>query len=78
MTNRLDKLEARDLVRRLPDPDDRRGLAIELTDRGRELVDGLVGEHVENERQMLAALSERERDQLTRILRKLLTHRTEE
>jgi DNA-binding MarR family transcriptional regulator len=31
MTNRLDKLEARRLVRRLPNPDE---LAIELTGRG--------------------------------------------
>jgi DNA-binding MarR family transcriptional regulator len=76
MTNRLDRLEARGLVRRLPNPDDRRGLAVELTGAGRELVDGLVGEHVENEREMLSALSEREREQLTRIMRKLLAHLT--
>ena len=33
----------------------------------------MVG-HVDNERRMLSALSEREREQLTRILRKLLAH----
>jgi DNA-binding MarR family transcriptional regulator len=76
MTNRLDKLEARALVRRLPNPEDRRGLAIELTGAGIDLVDRLVGEHVENERQMLSGLSEREREQLTRIMRKLLAHLT--
>ena len=74
MTNRLDKLEARGLVRRERDPSDRRGLQIGLTARGRQLVDAIVGGHVENERQMLSALSAREREQLTRILRKLLAH----
>jgi len=34
MTNRLDRLEKAGLVRRLPDPDDRRGVLIELTAEG--------------------------------------------
>ena len=74
MTNRLDKLERNALVRRIPNPDDRRSLAIELTGKGMTLVDALVGEHVANERQMLSALSTREREQLKRILGKLLVH----
>lgn len=74
MTNRLDKLEARGLVRRIPNPGDRRSLAVELTPRGRKLVDELVGEHVENEHAMLAVLSRREREQLTRTMRKLMAH----
>jgi DNA-binding MarR family transcriptional regulator len=76
MTNRLDKLEARGLVRRIPNPDDRRSLAVELTAAGRRMVDRLVGEHVANEQQMLSGLSEREREQLTRLTRKLLAHLT--
>jgi DNA-binding MarR family transcriptional regulator len=74
MTSRLDKLEARGLVRRIPNPEDRRSLSVELSGEGRELVDGLVAEHVENEAQMLSTLSDREREQLTRLTRKLLTH----
>ena len=38
MTNRLDRLEKAGLVKRLPDPDDRRGVLIELTDDGRDEV----------------------------------------
>src|SRR5436190_22776155 len=34
MTNRLDNLERRGLIRRLPDPNDRRGIIVELTDAG--------------------------------------------
>lgn len=74
MTNRLDKLEERGLVRRSPNPDDRRGLAIELTAAGKKLADSLVTEHVENEREMLSALSAREREALKQMLGKLLAH----
>jgi DNA-binding MarR family transcriptional regulator len=74
MTNRLDNLERRELVRRAPNPEDRRGLMVELTEAGRALVDGLVGRHVANEEQLLSALSARERGQLASILRKLLVH----
>ncbi len=35
MTNRLDKLERAELVRRRPDPSDRRGVLLELTEAGR-------------------------------------------
>lgn len=74
MTNRLDRLEARGLIRRLPNPDDRRGLVVELSHRARELVDEAVTRHVANEAEMLAPLSPRERAQLRGALRKLLEH----
>ena len=74
MTGRLDRLEERGLVRRVPDPGDRRGLGVELTRDGRRLVNGLVEEHVAGEERMLSGLSAREREQLARILGKLLAH----
>ena len=36
VTNAVDRLESADLVRRLPHPDDRRGVLVEITDAGRE------------------------------------------
>jgi DNA-binding MarR family transcriptional regulator len=74
MTNRLDRLEERGLIERAPDPCDRRSLQIGLTAAGRKLADEAVGEHVANEQHILAPLSERERDQLARLTRKLLAH----
>jgi DNA-binding MarR family transcriptional regulator len=74
MTNRLDRLERRGLVERVPNPEDRRSVGIALTGSGRELVDEVIGEHVAREQEMLAPLSAREREALTRILRKLAAH----
>lgn len=72
MTNRLDRLEARGLVRRRPDPGDRRGSLVELTARGRRLVDRAVEDHVATEHGLLAALGERDRRTLERLTRKVV------
>jgi DNA-binding MarR family transcriptional regulator len=72
MTNRLDRLEQAGLVCRLPDPDDRRGILVELTEEGRELVDAAVDAHRGLSKRLLGSLDARERDDLDRLLRKLL------
>jgi DNA-binding MarR family transcriptional regulator len=72
MTNRLDGLEEMGLVERLPDPADRRGRLVGLTDKGRELVDDAVVDHLENEQGLLSGLDADERDRLAALLRKLL------
>src|SRR3954471_16753493 len=53
ITSRLDRLERRGLLRRLPDPDDRRGVIVELTDEGAKLVDAAVVAVAESDRQLL-------------------------
>ena len=72
MTNRLDRLEQAGLVRRLADPDDRRGVLVELTQDGRELVDAAVDAHRGLSKRLLGGLDAGERDDLDRLLRKLL------
>lgn len=72
MTNRLDRLERAGLVARRPDPGDRRGTQVGLTEGGRRLVDEVVAEHVTNEHRLLSTLGETERDELANLLRKLL------
>ncbi len=72
MTKRLDRLERAGLVERLPDPADRRGRLVALTDRGLELVDAAVVDHLANEEGLLGALSASERRTLSDLLRKLL------
>jgi DNA-binding MarR family transcriptional regulator len=75
MTNRLDRLEAMALVERLPDPADRRGRLVALTERGRELVDAAAVDHLEGEQRLLSGLDADEREQLAGLLRKLLLSR---
>ena len=41
-TKRLDRLQTRHLIERLPDPNDRRGVLIRLTEEGIELVDAAI------------------------------------
>ncbi|SPK73951.1 putative TRANSCRIPTIONal REGULATOR, MarR family [Cupriavidus taiwanensis] len=72
MTNRLDHLERAGLVRREPNPGDRRGLLVALTDGGRERVDHALELHVANEHRLLQGLSATERAQLATLLRRWL------
>jgi DNA-binding MarR family transcriptional regulator len=72
VTSRIDRLEAHGLVRRLPDPEDRRGVIIELTDRGLEVVDAAVAANSISERQLLERLDPEELALLEVLLRKVL------
>jgi DNA-binding MarR family transcriptional regulator len=72
MTNRLDRLESAGLVARRLDPDDRRSFLVALSERGIEVVEAAVDEHVANEARLLASLSAKDRAHLDRILRILL------
>ncbi len=69
MTNRLDNMERRGLIRRLDDPDDRRGVIVELTDEGKKLWEQAVGAQAEKESIVASALDEREKRQLNDLLR---------
>jgi DNA-binding MarR family transcriptional regulator len=70
-TKRLDRLEHAGLITRAPDPADRRGTLITLTPKGHELIDNVTEAHLENERDLLAALSQSEQRRLADLLRKL-------
>ncbi|MEV6953233.1 MarR family transcriptional regulator [Streptomyces sp. NPDC051183] len=72
MTGRLDKLEKAGLLCRKPDPHDRRGLQVTITDRGLALIDEAVSAGLEVQRASLAGLSEAEVEVFTGLLRKLL------
>lgn len=73
MTGRLDKLEKAGLLSRSPDPHDRRGLRVTLSDKGREIVDESVTAGLAMQHEVLdGALDEAEAAQLSDLLRKLL------
>jgi DNA-binding MarR family transcriptional regulator len=72
MTNRLDQLEKSGLVRRLPDPDDRRGVLVEPTDKGRKLWEKAIAVQARKEALVASALNEDEKTQLNDLLRRMM------
>jgi len=72
MTNRIDRLETRGLVQRLPDPADRRGVHVRLTPRGKEQVDAALADLLHRERDLLRGLSRNDQDGLSTLLRRLV------
>ncbi|MEV6978062.1 MarR family transcriptional regulator [Kitasatospora sp. NPDC093806] len=72
MTGRLDKLERAGLVTRSPDPNDRRGLRIDLTPEGRSIVDAAVAAGLDVQRRTVDALGPERAAQLNDLLRDLL------
>ena len=72
MTNRLDRLERAGLTERRPDPDDRRGKLIALTEAGRRVVDETIDRHVANEARLLSVLTTAEQEKLNALLKKLI------
>lgn len=71
MTNRIDRLVARRLVRREADPVDGRSILVTLTDDGRIRVDAAITRLVDVEADLLQALSRGDRDRMATLLRKL-------
>ncbi len=69
MTNRVDRLAERGLVKRRPDPDDRRGVLVSLTAAGRRTVDAALDELLDHERAILGALDTTEATHLADALR---------
>ena len=71
MTNRIDRLVGRRLVRREADPADGRSVLVTLTEDGRTRVDAAITRLVDAEAELLAALPRVDRERLAGLLRKL-------
>src|SRR5579863_2842163 len=72
MTNRIDRLAEAGLVRREPDPRDKRGVRVTLSERGKAAVDAAFTDLLRRERALLAGLDAGERETLASQLRTLL------
>jgi len=71
MTSRLDRMEEAGLVRRRPDPSDRRGVLIELMPRGREVIDAAIDSHLALYEELLStALTKAEQRTFIELMRK--------
>ena len=72
VTSLLDNLEKRGLIRRLPHPQDRRKLLIDITPAAQTIIDELLPSlHARERDVMSAALSTNEQRQLLRLIAKL-------
>jgi DNA-binding MarR family transcriptional regulator len=72
MTSRLDALEKEGLVRRLRDAGDRRTVLVELTQKGRDKHEQGMGIQAQKERLLAEALTEREKEELNTLLRRVM------
>lgn len=72
MTTRVDRLIERGFVHRRPDPRDRRGVLVQLTPAGRDVVDGALSSLLDIEHALVSTLSRADRTDLPDILRRLL------
>jgi DNA-binding MarR family transcriptional regulator len=72
LTNRLDRLTQAGLVARSRAATDRRSVVVVLTDEGHRAWESAIGSQGDAEQELLAPLSERERQSLTKLLRKVV------
>ena len=72
MTNRIDRLAGAALVRRHPDPHDKRGVLVTLTTRGQAVADAALADLLRRERKLLTGLTAAQRRELAALLRVLL------
>jgi DNA-binding MarR family transcriptional regulator len=72
MTNRIDRLAEAGLVRRQRDQQDKRGVLVQLTDRGRGTVDAAMSDLLSRERELLSGLDDVRQEDLAGLLRVLL------
>lgn len=73
MTTRIDQLEARRLVKRDPDPDDRRGVRVTLTRKGRSTVDKAIETRLEAAESAVEGMTQEDRSVAENALRMLLS-----
>ncbi len=74
MTSRLDRLEGAGLIRRAPDPADRRGVLVRLTPRGGKVARQALHELIATNETFLEPLSGQQRDSIASVLKQLLVH----
>jgi MarR family 2-MHQ and catechol resistance regulon transcriptional repressor len=70
-TTAIDRLETRKLVHRTAHPEDRRARLVELTDKGRNLIECAFEQHAADMEDTVAVLTHAERAELIRLLKKL-------
>jgi DNA-binding MarR family transcriptional regulator len=71
MTVVIDNLAKDGLVKRCPDPNDRRASLISITDKGKQLISEIFPKHVDNLGEIFSVLDIQEKKNLISLLKKL-------
>jgi MarR family 2-MHQ and catechol resistance regulon transcriptional repressor len=71
ITTAIDRLEARKLVHRTPHPEDQRARLVQLTDKGKRLIECAFEQHARDMEETMAVLTSSERLNLIRLLKKV-------
>jgi MarR family 2-MHQ and catechol resistance regulon transcriptional repressor len=77
MTAAINRLEKKGFVRRVQDPADGRFFHVHLTESGRIVIQKAYEKHAANLEQVAAVLSQNERGELLRLLKKIGRHAEE-
>ena len=72
MTARLDRMEEAGLVRRLADPNDRRGVLVDLTPKGRTTIDRAIDAHTASYGELVNTPTPNEHKRIAEWLRRQL------
>lgn len=78
MTNVLTRMEKKGLITRRKDPSDKRGVIVSVTERGLDVFDKVIIKENAIEHRLLDGISEAERADVARVLRKILLEIDEE
>lgn len=73
MTHRIDQLVKEGMVARVPNPQDKRSVQVQLTERGRAVIDAAVTDHVAGQKRLLCGLTPEDQAALNGLLDKGLT-----
>lgn len=70
MTNRIDQLVKEGLVARIPNPEDKRSVNVQLTKLGQQKIDATVTDHVEVQRRLVEGFQASDKAELNCLLDK--------
>jgi len=74
MTAAANRLEEKDLIKRIQDPSDGRSFYLHLTKKGRRLIKEAFDRHARNLEEIADVLNEQERSELVSLLKKIGRH----
>ena len=74
MTNRLDKLQTRELIIRTHSEEDRRSVTVSLTSQGIKLIDEVMEQHVQVQEKVLEGFSQQQQAQINQLFKTWLSN----